>query len=221
MQQYGGQVYEEIQGEWTFLPNQVLLQDKATIKTYLIDPLTGGKALMNERETQPFIALWGTSYNTFRPNSDIGLNIDPETGQGNHNPTNGSDIKWEIGPYYEFTNTNTITTLNDVEDPYEIPGVDRKLGGPDQWHSGIYDTELTFRVDLDADGWIGVPRGSGGNNSKRTIRSSQSRTLKNGESKLILEGNASINGIGNSLNNDIIGNKAANTLNGQTGNDRL
>ncbi|MDP3479129.1 MAG: C2 family cysteine protease [Desulfoprunum sp.] len=54
-----------------------------------------------------------------------------------------------------------------------------------------------------------------------TVISSVSRTLGNYLEKLTLSGTGAINGYGNSLNNTIIGNGAANVLRGEAGNDCL
>ncbi|MGB3206111.1 MAG: calcium-binding protein, partial [Crinalium sp.] len=54
-----------------------------------------------------------------------------------------------------------------------------------------------------------------------TVKSSVSYTLKDNFENLILTGTASINGTGNSLNNQITGNAANNILNGGIGADKL
>jgi len=233
--QYGGEVVESIQGEWTFLPNQTLLQGKTTLQTYVVDPLSGTYNLVNEESTQPFAALWSTDYNDFRPSIGYynlaiatsfldgnGLNFDPESGEGAYY-FGGRDIHWKSGYYYEFLDNNSVIAKEDPEDPYETPMQFTRLGGPGNWNSEFYDHEIYYQSDLDGDGIIGDPKSSKDTQSGESkIESSFDQTLTGDHRNNKLKAkNYSAELYGKAGNDKLIGSPYSDWLDGGSGNDKL
>lgn len=233
--QYGGEVVESIQGEWTFLPNQTLLQGITTIQTFVVDPISGTYNLVNKESTQPFTALWSTDYNNLRPNigyynlaiatsflDGAGLNLDPESGESSYY-FGGRDIHWKSGYYYEFLGNDSVLAKEDPEDPYETPMQFTRLGGPGNWNSEFYDHETYYQSDLDDDGIIGDPKTS--TNTKKTdpkIEFSYDQILTGNRKHNKLKAKKQSSELyGKSGNDKLIGSPYSDWLDGGPGNDKL